>query len=432
MNYEEAKEYLITANTKGSVYGLESIKTLLNKLNNPQDKLKFVHISGTNGKGSTLAFVSTILKEAGYKVGRYISPTVVCYEERIQINEEYITNEALARLTTVVSKEVEEITNECGFTPTAFEIETAIALLYFVECQCDIVTLETGLGGSLDATNIITTTVVSVIASISMDHINILGNTLEEIASAKAGIIKPNVDVVSLRQKNEAMTVIEEKAKEMNSQLTIAEYSNVYDVKYGDLTLEFSYKGQYNEYKNVVSSLCGSYQIDNAILAIETIERLRENGFSIPTQCIYKGIAGTYWLGRFSKIYDNPRIIIDGAHNEAAAIKLTETLENYFTNKKITYIMGVLEDKEYDKILDIMLPHASRVFTITPNNLRALSATALAEKIQAKGVEAKPEESVRDALIDAIELTGKDSVVLCFGSLYYLGEVIQAVKEFSR
>lgn len=432
MNYQEAREYLDTANTKGSVYGLESIKTLLEKLNNPQDKLKFVHISGTNGKGSTLAFISTVLKVAGYKVGRYVSPTVICYEERIQVNEEYITNDALARLTTIVKKAVDEITVERGFTPTAFEIETAIALLYFVETQCDIVTLETGLGGSMDATNIITTTVVSVIASISMDHMNILGNTLEEIASAKAGIIKPNVPVVSAIQKPEAMAVIEKTAKEMNSELTVVNRDGVYDVSRENFIQKFSYNGKYNVYKNITTQLCGSYQIDNAILAIEALACLSRNGFTIPKECIYKGIADAVWVGRFTKVSDEPLIFIDGAHNEAAANKLSETLEIYFTNKKITYIMGVLEDKEYDKILDIMLPHANTVLTITPNNPRALSAEALAEKINAKGVTSKSFASVRDALIDAIECAGKDSVVLVFGSLYYLGEVLQAMKEFSR
>ena len=429
MNYEEARSYLNNAALKGSVYGLESITALLEELSNPQDRLKFIHISGTNGKGSTLAFISTILKTAGYKVGRYVSPTVVCYRERIQINEEYIEKEALARLTSQVAEAVDRVIKKHGFTPTAFEIETAISFLYFVEKNCDIVTLETGLGGLTDATNVVTSTILAVIASISKDHTALLGDSYDSIAYNKAGIIKPGIPVVTTRQNPEAYNRIEATAKEKNSKLTLADSANVKNVNKDDLTLIFDYEGNKNTYKGLRCNLSGIYQLDNACLAIEAIDALRELGYNVEDDAIYAGIKATKWVGRFTKIHDNPTIIIDGAHNPGAALKLRETVDFYFTNKPITFIMGVLKDKEYDSILEVMLPCAKNVVTITPNNPRALDAESLAKQINSKGVQAVAAGSVKEAISMAIDRAGKDSIILSFGSLYYLGEVIEGVNE---
>ncbi|MBE6015860.1 MAG: bifunctional folylpolyglutamate synthase/dihydrofolate synthase [Lachnospiraceae bacterium] len=431
MNYNEAREYLDKAPVGGTDIGLDSVTALANALGNPQDNLKFIHISGTNGKGSTQAFISTILTKAGYKVGRYVSPTVVCYEERIQVNGEYITKEALARLTTGVADACDRL-NAKGIYPTAFEIETVIAFLYFVECGCDIVALETGMGGTLDATNIITTTVVSVIASISMDHMDFLGDTLAKIAANKAGIIKPGRPVVSIKQEASAMKVLEEVAKEKGSALTVADPDDIFDVKLSDMAMTFSYKAKSGLMENLTPGLVGMYQKDNAILAIETIGVLTTLGYKVSREDIYAGLAETVWVGRFTKIGDNPRIIIDGAHNEAAAKRLAETLGNYFTNTPIIYIMGVLRDKEYNKILDYMLPYAKEVLTITPNNPRALSASELADVITSRGVRATVMGSVKEALKEAIKKSEKDSIILSFGSLYYLGEVIGAYEELSK
>ena len=429
MNYKEARNYLDTAALKGSVYGLESIKALLEELGNPQEQLKFIHASGTNGKGSTLAFISTILKYAGYRVGRYISPTVICYRERIQINEEYITEEALARLTEKVAKAVEAVEEKHGFRPTAFEIETAISFLYFLENDCDLVALETGLGGLTDATNIVSTTILSVIASISMDHMAILGDNIASIATNKAGIIKPGIPVVSLKQVPEAMEVIIDYAEKQESRLYVADPSLAYDIKAKDLLMSFSYKSAFFELNNLKIGLVGLYQISNATLALEAIGILKSLGYNITENDIRNGLCNTKWIGRFTKIHDNPTIIIDGAHNIDAAFKLRETLDSYFTNKAITYIMGVLKDKEYDKILDIMLPKTNQVVTITPDNSRALDGRELAKLIEARGIPAYYAASVKEALEKAIVLAGNDSTILCFGSLYYLGQVIKDVEE---
>lgn len=429
MTYEEAREYLNSVAAGGSVLGLENITALLEELGDPQDKLKFVHIAGTNGKGSTLAFISTILKESGLKVGRYVSPTVVCYEERIQVNGEYITKEALSSLTPKVKAAAERVSSLKGLNPTVFEIETAIAFLYFLECGCDIVTLECGMGGATDATNVVKTVVLSVIASISMDHIGVLGNNLAEIASQKAGIIKAGVPLVTVKQPPEVMKVLKDRAEEMNSVLTVADPDNIYDISYGDLVLNFSYRSHGREYRDLSTGLCGAYQVENAALALESCILLGNLGYNITARSIKAGLAATLWTGRFTRIHDNPAIIIDGAHNEAAAGQLAHTLQIYFTNRKLIFIMGVLRDKEYDKILDIMLPFAETTVTITPPNPRALSGTELAEEIKKRGYQAVPADSVKEALSTAIELSEKRTSILCFGSLYYLGEVIRAAED---
>ncbi len=428
MTYEEAREYLDNVSVTGSILGLESVTALMKHLGDPQNDLKFVHIAGTNGKGSTLAFISTILKEAGYKVGRYISPTVICYEERIQVNEEYITKEALSRLTEQVSLAVEKTKEKDHMTPTAFEIETAIAFLYFKECGCDIVTLECGMGGDTDATNIVTTTLVSVIASISMDHMGFLGNSLAEIASHKAGIIKKGVPVVTVSQPKEVIDVISKRAKDLGCKLTLADKSNISGIRGENLKLSFSYNSTKEPFNDLEVSLPGYYQTENASLAIEACLCLRDLGFTISTEDIRRGLASTVWVGRFTVIGEKPLFIIDGAHNEAAASMLAQTLEIYFTNRQLIYIMGVLGDKEYNRILDIMLPFAKSVFTVTPPNPRALPARDLAEEIRRRGVAAVSTDSIEEAVRSAMESAKEDSVILCFGSLYYLGDVVRAAE----
>ena len=265
MNYTQALQYIEYINTlKGSVLGLDSIRALCDELNNPQDDLKFVHIAGTNGKGSTLAFTSTILTESGYRVGRYISPTIREYRERFQINGRMISQNLFTQL-------LEEVKNACdrmcekGYEhPTAFEIETALAFLYFKRKKCDIVVLETGMGGTDDATNIVKTTVLSILASISMDHMQFLGDTLDKITLKKCGIIKPNVPVVSAKQKEESEIVIKQVCIKNASPLTIIDKKDLSNIKYGLIKQSFKYKDKRYEIK-----LAGTWQPDNAILAIE-------------------------------------------------------------------------------------------------------------------------------------------------------------------
>lgn len=432
MTYKEAQEYIDLAAKSGSVYGLDSIIRLTGKLGNPQDKLKIIHVCGTNGKGSTIAYISTILSESGYKVGRYISPTVVEYLERFQINGTNIDKESFAKLMSKAAQAVSQIVSEGFEKPTAFEIETAIAFMYFLEEKCDFAIIETGMGGEMDATNLINNTLCSVIASISMDHMGFLGNTIGEIAKNKAGIIKPGAKVISLKQKPEAMKVIEDKANKCGCQLKIASQDNVFDIKHGYLEQIFSYKSSKKQYKDLKTGLCGTCQLENAILAIETIEALREAGYSISDESVYKGLCNAKWVGRFTKIMDKPTFIVDGAHNEDAAAKLRETIDLYFTNIEKIYIMGVLADKEYNCIIDRVLTKDDIVITVTPDNNRALPAKELADILKSKVKRVTVADNIADAVGKSLDLATQDSVIIAFGSLYYLGDVIKAVDELKE
>ena len=426
MNYKQAMEYMEETEKYGSVPGLSNIINLCEKLGNPQNDLKFVHIAGTNGKGSTLAYISTVLKEAGYRVGRYVSPTIFEYRERIQVNERMISKDALCRHLERIQEAIAEMVAEGKPHPTPFEIETALGFLYFKEKKCDIVVLETGLGGTLDATNLITTTVVSVLASVSMDHMAFLGDTLEKIAENKAGIIKKGIPVVSMEQKPEAMQVIARKAKEFGCELTVASETDTSKVRYGVEKQKFDYK----EYKGLEIALAGKCQIANAVLAIEALKVLSENGFPIKEKALRDGMKKTEWRGRFSVIARRPIFIVDGAHNEDAAIKLADSIRFYFTNKKIIYIMGILKDKEYEKIIANTVPYAEQIITVTtPKNKRALPAYELAKAVK----DYHPNVTAVDSLQEAVEmsylLADKDSVIIAFGSLSYLGELTEIVEN---
>lgn len=428
MNYKQAMKYIEETAKYGSVPGLDNIINLCEKLGNPQQDLKFVHIAGTNGKGSVLACISTVLKEAGYRVGRYISPTIFEYRERIQVNEEMISEEALCRHLAVIQHAVEELEREGKTHPTAFEIETALAFLYFKEKECDIVVLETGLGGTLDATNLITTTVVSVLASISMDHMAYLGNTLAEIAENKAGILKKGVPVVSLQQKPEAMEVIKKKAEAMGCALTVASGEEASNISYGVEEQSFDYKN----YRGVVITLAGKCQISNAILAIETLQVLAGQGFPVSGKALYEGMKKAVWRGRFTVLAKRPLFIADGAHNEDAAEKLADSIQFYFTNKKIIYIMGILKDKEYEKIVANTAAYAEQIITVTPpGNPRAMAADELARVVAKYHPHVTVAGSLEEAVERGYQLADEDSIILAFGSLSYLGELMNIVESRS-
>lgn len=426
MNYKDALTYIEETGKYGSVPGLESIKELCLRLGNPQDELSFVHIAGTNGKGSVLAYISTVLQEAGYRVGRYISPTISDYRERIQVGGKMISKEGLCRHLETVKKAAEEMAAEGKPHPTAFEMETALAFLYFKEKKCDIVVLETGLGGSLDATNLVTTTAVSVIASISRDHMAFLGDTLAEIAENKAGIIKTGVPVVSMEQEPEAMQVIRRTAEEKGSRLVIISKEEAKNIRYGVEKQKFDYK----QYKKLEITLAGQYQIANCILAIEALFILSERGFPIKESALREGLKKTVWKGRFSVIAKKPFFIVDGAHNEDAAKKLASSVRFYFTNKKIIYIMGILKDKEYEKIIAQTCQMAEQIITVaTPGNARAMPAYELAKAVK----EYHPNVTAADSLEEAVEmsylLADRDSVIIAFGSLSFLGQLMTIVEN---
>lgn len=426
MNYKEARVYLDKVSKYGSVLGLESMRELLHRLGDPQNELKFIHISGTNGKGSVLAYLSTILSGAGYRTGRYISPTLFSYRERIQVDGEYIEKESLACHVTAIAAAAEDMQKAGLPSPTVFEIETALAFLYFKEKRCDIVTLEVGCGGLLDATNVITTTLMEVIASISMDHTDLLGDTLAKIAAQKAGIIKPDTMVVSAQQKSEAAQVIEDTCKEQHCTLQMVDESKISNVHYGAEGQTFSYK----TWENVAISLAGSYQIKNAALALEGVEALRKLGYALSDQQVREGLLHTAWRGRFTTLRRDPTVIIDGAHNPAAALELKESLERYFPGKTLYFVMGMFKDKDYAQVIDLTAPLARHIITVeTPGNPRAMPARELAEAVGKVNPSVEWADSVAHGVEKALAMAGKEDAVIVFGSLSFLGEAADAVNE---
>lgn len=426
MNYKEARVYLDEVSKYGSVLGLESMRELLRRLGDPQNELKFIHISGTNGKGSVLAYLSTILSGAGYRTGRYISPTLFSYRERIQVDGEYIEKESLACHVTAIAAAAEDMQKAGLPSPTVFEIETALAFLYFKEKRCDIVTLEVGCGGLLDATNVITTTLMEVIASISMDHTDLLGDTLAKIAAQKAGIIKPDTMVVSAQQKSEAAQVIEDTCKEQHCTLQMVDESKISNVHYGAEGQTFSYK----TWENVAISLAGSYQIKNAALALEGVEALRKLGYALSDQQVREGLLHTAWRGRFTTLRRDPTVIIDGAHNPAAALELKESLERYFPGKTLYFVMGMFKDKDYAQVIDLTAPLARHIITVeTPGNPRAMPARELAEAVGKVNPSVEWADSVAHGVEKVLAMAGKEDAVIVFGSLSFLGEAADAVNE---
>lgn len=428
MNYREATEYIEELQQYGSVLGLDSMRELCSRLGNPQDELRFVHIAGTNGKGSVLAYVSTILKEAGYRVGRYLSPTITDYRERFQIDGRFITQSGLCKYLEQVKEAAEAMAAEGKPHPTPFEVETAVAFLYFLDKKCDIVVLETGLGGALDATNVVKTTVAAVFASIGMDHMAILGDTLEKIALVKAGIMKDRCYVVTARQDPAVAKILKQAALLRKCKLYTADAERAKQVYYGVTKQRFTYAG----YKNLEISMLGKFQIENAVVAVETIQVLAKAGFPVKEEALRRGLLLTSWPGRFSVIGKKPLFIADGAHNEDASRRLAESLQFYFAEKKMIFILGMLKDKEYEKVINNTCNMAEHIITVTPPiRERAMPAYELAQAVR----ECNGNVTVADSVPEAVEIAyllasrEKDAVIVAFGSLSYLGELMKVVEH---
>lgn len=425
MTYRQVMDYIEELGKLGSVMGLSNMENLCEKLGDPQKDLSFVHIAGTNGKGSVLAFLSEMLKAAGYRTGRYLSPVIFEYRERMQINGRNISQRDLCRLMTDMKEICQELVREGKPQPTAFEVETAMAFQYFKEKNCQIVVLETGLGGLLDATNIIPSPLVSVFTAIGFDHMKVLGGTLKEIAQNKAGIMKPGTLAAALKGEPEVMEVLEKRAKELEVPLIFADPARAKGIRRSPGKQVFSYE----EYKDIVISLGGVYQIDNAVLALTAAGLLEQAGFPISGRAVYQGFARALWPGRFQVLGKNPYFIADGAHNGQGAHRLRETLQFYFTNRRIIYIIGVLRDKDQDKILKELCPLAEQVLTIPTKGERGLSAYELAVKAKEYHGNVSALDSVQEAVELAYLLADKDTVIVAFGSLSYLGELIKFVEK---
>lgn len=428
MDYRETEEYLDSLNKLGSVPGLDTIKELMNRLSNPQNSLVFVHIAGTNGKGSTGAFLSEILLKAGYSVGRYASPAVKEQLEIIRFNNSNIDADTFAGLVTRVKKHCEEMVRDGFVHPTRFEIETAVSFLYFYEKKCDICIVECGMGGDLDATNIISTVICSIITSVDIDHTGFLGNTKVEIASHKAGIIKPGASLICCYDE-EINNVFERKAQEYKIRPVFVKKSDITGIHYDRIENKLVFDYDNRQFK---TGLLGAYQPENAILAIEAAKSISDgHKFNISEENIRNGLLDTKWFGRFQIIGRNPDFVIDGAHNEAGAKALIESLKLCYPDKKIIFIIGVFKDKAYDKIIKCLMPHAKKVITInTPGNKRALPAEKLAEYIKKDyDISVSSYENIRDAVDGAYKSADYDDVITACGSLSHLGEIHSLIKE---
>lgn len=418
MNYKDTLEYIQSLNQYGSVLGLDNMLRLCEKLGHPEEACKFIHIAGTNGKGSTSAYIAHILMAAGFRVGRYISPTITDYRERFQIGKRMITQKDLCEYVARLKRVCEELTAEGYPHPTPFEVETALGFLYFAEKKCDYVVLEVGMGGATDATNVIPAPAACVWVSISMDHMGFLGKDLTSIAGVKAGIAKKGSLLISSGQEPEVEAVLQKQAAKVGGTLVVADVSLATGIKYGLTTQQFSYKGL----SKLKIHLAGTHQISNAVTAVEVMLQLRKTGVDISDKAIYKGLEDTVWQARLEVLGKQPLFVIDGAHNEDAARKLVSSIETYFSGKRMIYIMGVLKDKEYEKILSMTAKYAEHILTITPpDNPRALDAYELALSAREYHGQVTNLSSLEEAVEVSHLLADKDTVILCFGSLSYLG-----------
>jgi len=423
MNYAEALKYIEKIEYFGSKPGLERISELMKVLGDPQEQLKVIHVAGTNGKGSTTAMLTYILKEHGYKVGTYTSPHLESYNERFMVDANNISDEKFAEYVTLVKDACEGLTDK----PTVFEVLTAIAFKYFYDEKVDYVVLEVGLGGRFDATNLIKKPVLSVITSISFDHVEFLGDTLEKIAFEKAGIIKENCPCVLYRQSDEVRNVIETVCREKNSRLYYAEEETVTVLKQDVEGTIFSVKNEYMDLKNVSIKLIGDYQIKNACLVLLSVSALRLNGAELKEELVLRGIERARWHGRMEIVGKDPLILLDGAHNTDGITMLSSSLKKYFNGRKITLLVGILGDKEYGKMVETIAPLASNIVFTEPRSERKWDIEKLEGFEKLGNINIYKQSDIKKAFDIAKEVSDKDDVICCAGSFYLIGEIYKLV-----
>lgn len=429
MNYEEALRYINDQEKFGSNLRLDTIRRLLELLGNPHKDLKYIHIAGTNGKGSTSSYVATMLKEAGYKVGLFTSPYLERFNERIAINGADIPNERLAEITERVKDRIQIMIQEKYEHPTTFEIITAIGFVYFQEEKVDYVVLEVGLGGRLDATNVIDESLLSIITTIDYDHMDVLGNTLGEIAYEKAGIIKERGLVLSYPQKEEAIEVIEKVCEERKAELTICPMENVKIIELNEYGGIFDYHYNNTAFKNLEISLIGEHQVYNAALSVTAILLLREKGLvNITDEQIRSGLKKARWKGRLEVLNRHPLFVIDGAHNPQGVQTLVDNLKRFRYNRLILGI-GILKDKEVEKIVEVITPLADEIVITEANIYRKMKAEELEQMINKYNKNTHVEKDIKKAIDKSYELAKEDDLILFMGSLYLIGDVRKIYTE---
>jgi len=419
MTYKDALEYLKKASGRGSRLGLERVSVLMEKLGNPQNRTKIIHVTGTNGKGSFSAMLTAVLKSSGYRVGSFSSPAITDATDSFRIDCNEISESDFAEIMDIVYPVCESMDDK----PTEFEILTAMAFELFFRKKCDIAVVECGMGGDLDSTNVITSPVLSVITNVRKDHCSFLGNTINEIASHKAGIIKPNRPIFFGDE--EVPEIITKIAQKNNSELfTVNPCIN---------DAVFSLSGTHFTYKNmkINLSLLGTYQLNNAVNVLNCIEILRNNGLNIPDKAITDGLKNAEWHGRFEVLRKNPLVIFDGSHNPDGISRTAESIEKYFDNR-IVLLTGVMADKEYNLYADILGKYIDCVFTVKPDNPRSLDCQTLAGTFSEKGIPAcafhELEWGVESAYSYAKE---RNLPLIALGSLYMYREFTEALDKIS-
>lgn len=422
MTAKEAIEYIHSVSWKGSRPGLERTRELLDRMGDPQKKLQFIHIAGTNGKGSTAAMLASVLQKAGKKVGLYTSPYIFKFHERMQVNGEAISDEMLSSCTEFVKPLAEGMDDH----PTEFELVTAIAMEYFAREKVDIVVLEAGMGGELDSTNVIDAPIAAVITNIGLDHTEYLGDTLEAIARTKAGIVKKGCACVLYPCKKSVERVVQHRCDEENAVLLIPDGEKIVPVSR-------NLEGQtfhYGTLKDLKIGLLGRHQLMNAAMVLTVVSVLKGKGWNISTQAVREGLAETKWPGRFEVLSRDPLFIVDGGHNPQCMDALTKNIEDHLAGMPLTVLTGVMADKERSSMYPPLLPYAKQFVTVTPDNPRAMAAEDLAAYLKELGAEAEDCGTVAQGVAAAIgHAKAEGGAVLACGSLYMVGEVVSAVKE---
>ena len=420
MTYEEALDYIHSVSWKGSVPGLSRISALLDLMGHPERKCRFIHVAGTNGKGSTCAMLASIFRKAGYRTGLYTSPYLIDFNERIEVDGTMISNDELCEVTEYVRPLADSLADK----PTEFELITAIGFEYFARRACDIVVCEVGMGGEFDATNVIPAPEVAIICNIGLDHTAILGDTLEKIAATKSGIIKPGCDAILYRSTPSVEKVVEEHCEKVGARLHKADFDSIKPIS-ADL---FGQIFDWESFKELKLPLLGEHQLDNAAVVLTAVEVLRGRGWKLTEANIREGLRDVVWHGRFEILRRDPLFIVDGGHNPQCIEALVKSVKTYLPGREITVLTGVLADKDFHCMYKDAAEFAKEFITVTPGNPRALPADKLAEYLKGFVKPVTACESVADGVRLAVERAKKDGVVLCYGSLYMLGEVYAAVK----
>lgn len=424
MSYEETLRYIHNVKWQGSKPGLERTRTLLKALGNPEKSLKFVHVAGTNGKGSTASCIASVLQQAGYNTGLYTSPYILRFNERMQVNGIHISDEELEEMTDEIRPHADAMTD----APTEFELITALAMKYFLKKKCDIVVLEVGMGGELDSTNVIDTPEVAVITAIGLDHTAELGPTLPAVASAKAGIIKDGGDVIIYGGESEVDAVFEKKCKEVGARLIRTDFGRISVKHFGLDTVIFDFI----PYGEIRLPLVGTYQPKNAALAITALETLRQKGWEITDEDIVAGLSQVKWPGRFEVLLNQPVVILDGAHNPQGIAATADSLSRYFSDKKIVFLLGVMADKDIGSMIGFITPLAKAFVTVTPNNPRAMKAEQLKEILDVYGLPVTACATISEGVDEAVKQAGSQGVVCAMGSLYFSGDIREAVIALNK